>query len=181
MRAGRFRADLFYRIHVVPIELPPLRERREDVRLLAEHFLARAREGAGHGPQRFAPQALAALERFSWPGNVRELRNVVRQAVLQTPGLEIDADTVRAVIGEVRRGSAPEPPPAASGGSLREIAAAAAAAAARQAICDALRAASGNKAAAARALKTDYKTLHVKIKSLDIDARDFLPLRIPHS
>ncbi len=78
---GRFRADLFYRIHVVPIELPPLRERREDVRLLAEHFLAQARRAAGRGPSRIAADALAALERFPWPGNVRELRNAIERAV----------------------------------------------------------------------------------------------------
>jgi len=79
--SGRFRADLFYRIHVVPIELPPLRERREDVRLLADHFLTQARTSAGRGPTRIAADALAALERFPWPGNVRELRNAIERAV----------------------------------------------------------------------------------------------------
>jgi len=79
--SGRFRADLFYRIHVVPIELPPLRERREDVRLLADHFLTQAHTSAGRGPTRIAADALAALERFPWPGNVRELRNAIERAV----------------------------------------------------------------------------------------------------
>jgi len=81
VEAGRFRADLFYRINVVVLELPPLRERREDVRPLALHFLERARAEAGRGPTRIAPRALAALERFPWPGNVRELANAIERAV----------------------------------------------------------------------------------------------------
>jgi DNA-binding NtrC family response regulator len=83
---GRFRADLFYRVNVVPIELPPLRERREDVRLLADHFLARARDEAGRGPRRISAGAVAALERFQWPGNVRELRNAIERAVALAEG-----------------------------------------------------------------------------------------------
>ena len=83
---GRFRADLFYRINVVPVELPPLRERREDIRRLAAHFLEQAREDAGRGPSRFAPDALAALERAPWPGNVRELRNAVEHGVALAEG-----------------------------------------------------------------------------------------------
>ena len=81
VEAGRFRADLFYRINVVQLPLPPLRERREDVRLLASHFLARARAEAGRGPERISPGALAALERFPWPGNARELANAIERAV----------------------------------------------------------------------------------------------------
>jgi DNA-binding NtrC family response regulator len=86
---GRFRSDLFYRIHVVPIALPALRERREDVRLLAEAFLTRAREDAGRGPRRFEPEALIALERYAWPGNVRELENAIERAVTLTEGESI--------------------------------------------------------------------------------------------
>jgi DNA-binding NtrC family response regulator len=87
--AGRFRADLYYRIHVVPIVLPPLRERREDVRLLAEAFLERARGESGRGPHRITPPALAALERYPWPGNVRELENAIERAVTLGSGDEI--------------------------------------------------------------------------------------------
>jgi DNA-binding NtrC family response regulator len=78
---GRFRADLFYRIHVVPIQLPALRQRREDIPLLAAHFLEQARASAGQGPTRIAPEALAALEHYGWPGNVRELGNAIEHAV----------------------------------------------------------------------------------------------------
>jgi DNA-binding NtrC family response regulator len=78
---GRFRADLFYRIHVVPIQLPALRQRREDIPLLAAHFLEQARASARQGPTRIAPEALAALEHYGWPGNVRELGNAIEHAV----------------------------------------------------------------------------------------------------
>ena len=78
---GRFRADLFYRIHVVPVQLPALRQRREDIPLLAAHFLEQARATAGQGPTRIAPEALAALEHYGWPGNVRELGNAIEHAV----------------------------------------------------------------------------------------------------
>ena len=90
--AGRFRADLFYRIHVVPTALPPLRERRDDIRLLAEEFLARACRDAGRGPARIDPAALAALERYAWPGNVRELGNAIERAVALVDGDVIALD-----------------------------------------------------------------------------------------
>jgi DNA-binding NtrC family response regulator len=83
---GRFREDLYYRIHVVPVSMPPLRERREDVRVLAAHFLARTRSEAGRPDLGFASGVLAALERYSWPGNVRELENAIEHAVALCDG-----------------------------------------------------------------------------------------------
>ena len=83
---GRFRSDLYYRIHVVPIELPPLRERRGDIGLLARHFLVKAHQEAGRGPEQLSRAALAALERFPWPGNVRELQNAIEHAVALSDG-----------------------------------------------------------------------------------------------
>ena len=89
---GRFRADLFYRIHVVPLDLPPLRERREDIRRLAQHFLEAARAEAERGPQILSKAALAALERFPWPGNVRELQNAIEQAVALADGETLELE-----------------------------------------------------------------------------------------
>jgi DNA-binding NtrC family response regulator len=83
---GRFREDLYYRINVVPIELPPLRERREDVRMLVDHFLERARADAKRTPLRLSSSARAALERHPWPGNVRELENAIEHAVALSEG-----------------------------------------------------------------------------------------------
>ena len=89
---GRFRRDLFYRIHVVPIQLPSLAERREDIQQLANHFLARAREETQQGPQRISREALAALQRYAWPGNVRELENAIEHAVTLAEGEVLELD-----------------------------------------------------------------------------------------
>ncbi len=100
---GRFRADLFYRIQVVPIDLPPLRERREDIRLLAEHFLEEARAQAGRGPEDLSADALAALERFPWPGNVRELKNAIEHAVALADGDAVEVEDLPASIVQTGR------------------------------------------------------------------------------
>ncbi len=78
-RSGQFREDLYYRINVVSLRMPPLAERREDIHLLATHFLAENRKKHGTGPQGFAPDAMKALVAAAWPGNVRQLQNVVEQ------------------------------------------------------------------------------------------------------
>ena len=103
IEAGRFRADLFYRINVVQLLLPPLRERREDVRLLALHFLARARAEAGRGPERISPSALAALERFPWPGNARELANAIERAVALSEHLVVELEDLPPAIVSAAR------------------------------------------------------------------------------
>lgn len=172
VRQGAFRSDLYFRLAQYAIRLPPLRERREDIPFLTQRFVDEAATDLRHPITAITPAALEALSEYVWPGNVRELRNVVRQAVLNTRGLAIHADTVHAVLRDISQDRQPAPA-AASDDSLREIASRAATAAERHAILEALRAASGNKSAVARALKTDYKTLHLKMKNLGIDARDF--------
>ncbi len=100
---GRFRADLFYRIQVVPIELPPLRQHRDDIPLLATHFLRKARAAAGRGPARLEPAALSALEHHDWPGNVRELENAIEHAVALADGDVLDVDVLpRALVRATR-------------------------------------------------------------------------------
>ncbi len=84
--AGRFREDLFYRLNVVPIRVPPLRDRREDIPLLARHFMARGAEAARISPRDFGEDALAALQSYTWPGNVRQLRNVIDWLLIMAPG-----------------------------------------------------------------------------------------------
>jgi len=86
VRSGRFRTDLLYRLNVVPIHVPPLRDRREDIPLLAHHFLERAAAENGREARAFDRQALERLMAHSWPGNVRELENVVERAVVVCPG-----------------------------------------------------------------------------------------------
>src|SRR4029079_4381640 len=92
VQQGRFRQDLYYRVNVVNIELPPLRERLADIPLLAEHFLQRTCEETGKSMVRFGEDAVVALQQYPWPGNVRELQNAVEPAVLLPRGPEIGAE-----------------------------------------------------------------------------------------
>ena len=88
---GKFRKDLFYRLHVIPLTIPPLRERKEDIPLLAAHFLKRLSRTAPAGGKKFNPAAIKALQHYSWPGNVRELQNVLERAVITTVSEEVRA------------------------------------------------------------------------------------------
>jgi len=100
--AGRFREDLYYRLNVVQIELPPLRERREDIGLLASYFLERAARREGRGAMTFSPEAAALLERYDYPGNVRELENAVDHAVAVAERAEIQPADLPASIRSPR-------------------------------------------------------------------------------
>jgi two-component system nitrogen regulation response regulator NtrX len=95
VRSGTFREDLYHRVFVFPIVLPPLRERREDIRVLAEHFVRQLEEQNNWKLRKLSPEAIGELEKYSWPGNVRELRNVVERVLLLAPGDVVDAETVR--------------------------------------------------------------------------------------
>ena len=94
VREGSFREDLFYRLNVVTLRVPPLRERREDIRHMADRFLARAAAENGKHIASVRPDFYAALEAYDWPGNVRQLRNAVESAVLLSPGGVLTADSV---------------------------------------------------------------------------------------
>ncbi|MGZ8428069.1 MAG: sigma-54-dependent transcriptional regulator [Candidatus Deferrimicrobiaceae bacterium] len=84
--AGRFRQDLYFRLHVIPIHLPPLRERTDDIPVLAEHFLGKYAPAGGRRVQGFRPDAMEAMKRYAWPGNVRELENLVERLVILSRG-----------------------------------------------------------------------------------------------
>jgi two-component system nitrogen regulation response regulator NtrX len=90
IRAGRFREDLYYRLNVIPVRTPPLRERREDIPLLAQHFAALFSQEYNKHPKKFTPAALKALADSSWRGNVRELRNMIERLVIMVPSETID-------------------------------------------------------------------------------------------
>jgi DNA-binding NtrC family response regulator len=94
VRQGNFREDLYHRVFVFPIVLPPLRERREDIGVLAEHFVRQLTDQNNWRLKSFSREAMEALENYSWPGNVRELRNVVERVLLLAPGEIVDAPTV---------------------------------------------------------------------------------------
>jgi len=106
VRQGTFREDLYHRIYVFPITLPPLRERREDIRVLAEHFAKQLAEQNNWKCKAFSPEAMDALENYSWPGNARELRNVIERVLLLTLGGEISADTVERALPAGARATA---------------------------------------------------------------------------
>ena len=105
VRDGKFRQDLFHRVFVFPLSLPPLRERRDDIPALIAHFAAQVCAQNSWKPLTFTPDAVQALQEYSWPGNVRELRNMVERLMLLASGDAVDAQTVRSVLAPSADGS----------------------------------------------------------------------------
>jgi DNA-binding NtrC family response regulator len=161
VKAGRFREDLFYRLSVVPIHLPALRERKEDVPALAERFLAEACERNGRRPMRLAREAVLALQGHEWPGNVRELRNLVERLVILTDGPEIGAEDVAAVLPGARRPRADRFREGASFHGLVEEAE-------REIILGALAAHGENVSDTARSLGLERSHLYKKMRALGL-------------
>jgi DNA-binding NtrC family response regulator len=161
IRAGRFRSDLYFRLNGVTVIVPPLRERREEVRPLALHFAALARER--HGIARASElgiEVLGALERYAWPGNVRELRNVVERAVVLASGgpvtvAHLPPEVAGAEIGEWR---APPAPPSLGAEQLAD----------RERILRALAQSSGNQKRAAELLGMSRRTLINRLETYGI-------------
>jgi two-component system response regulator HydG len=91
VQQGKLREDLYYRINVIGICVPPLRERTEDIPLLVESFISEFNERNGKSVKALAPEAMRVLQRYSWPGNIRELRNVIERAVILSPGEFVEA------------------------------------------------------------------------------------------
>ena len=111
IKAGAFREDLYFRLNVIPIFVPPLRERQADIPLLADHFMAEFAREYGRRLKNFEPAATALLQRYPWPGNVRELRNVIERLMIMVPGESISAADL-AFLAQ-RDGASPEPTEAA--------------------------------------------------------------------
>jgi len=103
--AGRFREDLFYRLNVVPIHVPPLRERREDIPLLVAHFIGQLTRQGGLAPRAITDEAVTRLSQLDWPGNVRELRNTIERLLILSSGPRISADDVDRLVGRRAAGS----------------------------------------------------------------------------
>ncbi|HZE98609.1 MAG TPA: sigma-54 dependent transcriptional regulator [Planctomycetota bacterium] len=159
VKEGKFREDLFYRINVVPIRMPALRERPADIPLLVEHFMKRLRQEHGKPSVKFDGKAVDALAGHSWPGNVRELQNVVeRLVVLNTSGLILEQ--------EVRPCLAPRLTESASAGPV--ALGASVAGAEKSAIEAALKSSGGNRTHAAKALGISRRTLHNKLNEYGI-------------
>jgi two-component system nitrogen regulation response regulator NtrX len=152
----KFREDLYYRLCVVPVRVPSLRERREDIRPLAEYFLAEFCARNNFKPKRVDPAVFEALEDYAWPGNIRELRNTVERMAILTRGDAIDAEAVPVEIRIARGGAAR--------GNLRE----ARESAEREHILRALEEAKWNVSGAARALGMERTNLHKRIRALGL-------------
>jgi DNA-binding NtrC family response regulator len=158
VRAGRFRVDLYYRLHVVALHVPPLRERREDIPILAEHFLREYAARSNRVLRGFSPRAVDALLAHPWPGNVRELENVVERAVALAPGSTVEeSDLPEKLIGHSR--AAPAEPQGASRATLDEVA--------RNYVLQVLDQVRGNKSEAARVLGIPRRTLYRMLERYD--------------
>ncbi len=170
VREGRFRQDLYYRLTEFTIVVPPMRDRADDIVLLANRFRQEASLELCRPVAAISDEAARILRAHSWPGNVRELRNVIRQAVLLAPDSVIEADQIQPLLAGW---DAPSEPMATGGGtSLKEIADAAVAEAEKRAISETLQKTNGNKSQAARLLRVDYKTLHLKVKRYGLGSSD---------
>ena len=158
---AEFRPDLFYRLNVFPVEIPPLRERRADIPHLVMFFLSRFSRKLGKQISAVAPETMQHLSAYEWPGNVRELQNVLERAVLLAPGQEIGAGDLRDLLGAAAA--------AAPGPEGDPTLAAAVAAAEREAIAAALAATGGNKTRAAERLGVSVRTLWYKLQHLGLE------------
>jgi len=172
VRAGRFRQDVYYRLNEFAITLPPLRE-RDNILHLANAFLAEASAELDRPCRKISEAAAQVLLRYPWPGNVRELRNVIRRASLLAVDVIEPAHLSVLPLDLPASPTARQSEESPAGASLKQLAEAAAADAEGQAIRLALQATGGNKSEAARLLRTDYKTLHVKMKQYGINAAQF--------
>ena len=152
--AGRFREDLYYRLNVINVTLPPLRERKEDIPILIEHFLTKFRL-PGQKMKVVAPEVLERFVQYGWPGNIRELANTIERLVILSPGPVIGPDDVPEDSGVLRARSVVKKKP--SDLPLAEVE--------RRHIMTVLERTRGKKAEAARILGIHLKTLHRKLKA----------------
>jgi len=157
---GRFREDLFFRLNVVPLHIPPLRERKGDIPLLANFFLEKYAALNGKGIKGFSPETMKLLEEYSWPGNVRELENVVHRAVLLAKGPIIEPKDLVIDEGLVSRID----PPIKPGISLKEME--------RWLILETLKKVGGNRTQAAKLLGVSVRTIRNKLKEYKINGKD---------
>ncbi|MFQ5744236.1 MAG: sigma-54-dependent transcriptional regulator [Acidobacteriota bacterium] len=166
--SGRFREDLYYRINVIPFQVPPLRERRDDIPLLADHFLKESAAEYGVGLKRLSPEAVARLTAYHWPGNVRQLKNICERLMIMGSGEDITEADLEPVFG-----FAGEPGDRSRGADLtlreaRELFE-------RRFILTKLREHGGNVRRTAKALNIERSHLYRKMKSFGIGPREAIP------
>jgi two-component system nitrogen regulation response regulator NtrX len=160
---GNFREDLFYRLNVIPFFVPPLRDRREDIPLLADHFLAEFTSAYGRKPKELTAEAYEVLAEYHWPGNVRELKNLIERIVILNPQVRVDARHIP--INAVRR---QQDRPLDRFGSLQEVREAAE----REYILKKLEETNGNVTRTAELLGLERSNLYRKMKTLGIGPKE---------
>jgi DNA-binding NtrC family response regulator len=160
---GKFRGDLFYRLNVIPVVIPPLRDRPEDIVPLCRHFLSLYGRKLGRAPQSLSPDALEVVLAHAWPGNIRELENVIERAVTLSTSVVISAEEFRTILNLGHGASRPASAAVSPGVTLQG--------AERETIMHALRDAEGNQTRAAEALGMGRNTLWRKMKKYGIESR----------
>jgi two-component system response regulator HydG len=157
----RFREDLYYRLNVVTLHVPPLRERKEDIPLIAQHFLTRFAEKNHKNIKGFTPRTMDRLLKHNWPGNVRELMNAVERAVVLSRSDYLNEEDFSLILrDQPRPEEAPSQQISAEAPSLEEVE--------RETILKVLETAGGNKSEAARRLGITRRTLHLKLKKYGV-------------
>jgi DNA-binding NtrC family response regulator len=167
VREGRFREDLYYRLNVVTINLPPLRERREDIPELAGHFLKRYTRETGKRIEHIEPKTMEYLVRYDWPGNVRELENIVERAVVLEKGGSVTPSSLPMNLRDVAEAACELTVPEGKGGLtelLEDLE--------RQLIIKALRDNGGSQTAAAASLGLKRSTFRYKLEKYDLVVPD---------
>ncbi|MBS1243096.1 MAG: two component, sigma54 specific, transcriptional regulator, Fis family [Nitrospirae bacterium] len=167
VQAKQFREDLFYRLNVFPITIPPLRERRDDIPPLAQHFLNKFSAEVRKGPITIADEAMDILMKSPWKGNIRELENVIERAVIYAEGGVVRSQDLGISEASIISALAEHVP---MDGPLQEVAAAATRIAESRRIRQVLKQTGGNKTRAAEVLQVSYKTLLTKIKDYQLEA-----------
>jgi DNA-binding NtrC family response regulator len=157
LEEGTFREDLYYRLNVVAIDIPPLRDHKEDIPALVNFFLGRFARDSGEAVKSITPAALKRLTDFHWPGNVRELENIMQRAVALSGSGTIDGDDIHLDPPSAQAGSAPVLP---EGTTLEQWE--------QEIIREALRRANGNKSQAARALGLSRNALRYRLSQMGV-------------
>ena len=166
VREEKFRQDLFHRIFVFPLMLPPLRERREDIPALVEHFAAQVSAQNGWKPVPFTAEAMEALQAHPWPGNVRELRNMVERLMLLATDGQVDVETVQMALPRTASGVSAAPGALGSGSLADRVQSFE-----REVILTELKRSHQNMSVAAKTLGLERSHLYKKAEQLGIDLR----------
>jgi two-component system nitrogen regulation response regulator NtrX len=168
MEAGRFRQDLYYRLHVIPLRVPPLRDRKEDIVHLTERFLQDFAAKEGQQPKTLTDGALEKLMAHDWPGNVRELKNIIERLIILTPSNEIRVEDIPELSIKTEPEESLQEVPTAAGDSLRD----ARLDFERQFILKKLEEYDGNISKTAEAIGLERSNLHKKLKSLKVAVKE---------